>query len=104
MMMEIDHLSLDELIDLNDRVVDRIKLLEDRQALLNMMAFNLGSKVSFDSKYGRQVGTIVKFNRKTVVVVTDEGRQWKVSPHFLSAVKDIDDTPSERGQAQKRLR
>lgn len=103
MTIEIDHLSLDELIELNDRVVDRIKHLEDRQALLDMMTFNLGAKVSFDSKYGRQLGTIVKFNRKTVVVVTNEGRQWRVPPHFLSAVKDVNDSQSDSVQSKKRL-
>jgi len=104
MTLVIDTLSLDELIELNDRIVERIKQLEDRQVLHDMMAFNLGETVSFDSKYGRQVGTIVKFNRKTVVVITDEGRKWKVSPHFLSAVKDIHDYQSGRVVTQKQLR
>ena len=102
MTIEIDHLSLDELIELNDRVVDRINHLENIQARLDMMAFNLGARVSFDSKHGRQIGTLVKFNRKTVVVVTDEGRKWKVSPHFLSAVKDVDE-PRPVDETQKRL-
>ncbi|WP_255353585.1 hypothetical protein [Spongiibacter sp. IMCC21906] len=30
----------------------------------------------------------MKFNRKTVTVVTDSGQRWNVSPHLLSAVKD----------------
>ena len=102
MTIEIDHLSLDELIELNNHVVDRITHLENIQARLDMMAFNLGARVSFDSKQGRQIGTLVKFNRKTVVVVTDEGRKWKVSPHFLSAVKDADE-PHSVGETQKRL-
>ena len=102
MTIEIDHLSLDELIELNDRVVDRINHLENIQARLDMMAFNLGARVSFDSKHGHQIGTLVKFNRKTVVVVTDEGRKWKVSPHFLSAVKDVDESRSV-DENQKRL-
>jgi len=102
MSIEIDHLNLEELYELNERVVDRIKRLEDIKAHLDMMAFNLGAKVSFDSKYGRQVGTLVKFNRKTVVVLTDDGRQWKISPGELSAVKDIDDIPPT-GENQPRL-
>ena len=103
MNVEIDHLNLEELYDLNKRVVGRIKRLEDMKAHLDMMAFNLGSKVSFDSKYGRQIGTLVKFNRKTVVVLTDDGRQWKVSPGLLSAVKDVDDSPQPKGGKQQRL-
>ena len=50
MSIDINHLNLDELIDLNDRVVERIKQLEDEQALRAMMAFNVGSRVSFDSQ------------------------------------------------------
>jgi hypothetical protein len=51
-----------------------------------MMAFNLGERVSFDSQYGRQFGTAVKYNRKTVAVLGDEGRQCRVSPGLLSPV------------------
>ncbi len=47
-----------------------------------MMALNIGAKVSFESRRdGPQLGTVVKFNRKTVSVVTDDGRHW-VSGHF----------------------
>ena len=57
-----------------------------------MMKLNLGSKVCFDSgKHGMQVGTLIKFNQKTVTVLTDDGRRrWKVSPQMLSPV--IEDT------------
>jgi hypothetical protein len=33
-----------------------------------------------------QVGILIKFNQKTVTVLTDEGRQWKVSPQMLSPI------------------
>lgn len=45
-------------------------------------------QVSFDSKQGRQLGTLIKFNQKTVTVITDDGRRWRISPHLLSKVKD----------------
>jgi len=93
-----------ELIELNDQIVDQIRHLGDRQALLDMMAFNLGSKVSFDSKYGCQAGTIVKFNRKSVVVVADAGQQWRDPPHILSDVKDIENAQPEGGDSKKLLR
>jgi len=34
------------------------------------------------------MGTLVKYNRKTVTVVTDNGQRWNISPHLLSPVKD----------------
>ena len=88
MNVDIDQLTIDELVALNHRIVERIKFLEHAQAHLDMMAFNLGARVSFDSQYGRQLGTLVKFNRKTVTVLGDDGRQWRISPQLLSKVKD----------------
>ena len=65
MTVDIDQLTIDELVALNQRIVERIKFLEHAHVHLDMMAFNLGARVSFDSQYGRQLGTLVKFNRKT---------------------------------------
>ena len=103
MSIDIDHLSLDQLYELNDRVVERINQLEGEQAVRAMMALNLGSRVSFDSQYGRQVGTVVKFNRKTVVVLTED-RKWRVSPHLLSLEEDTSDTQHDTGADLERLK
>lgn len=102
MSIDIDHLSLDQLYELNDRVVERINHLEGEQAVRAMMAFSLGSRVSFDSQYGRQVGTVVKFNRKTVVVLTED-RKWRISPHLLSPMEDNSDTQHDTRADLKRL-
>ena len=105
MPVDIDGLSLEELMQLNHRVVERIKMLQSMQAHVDMMAFNLGSKVSFDTDHGRIVGTLVKYNRKTVNVVSDDGRHYRVTPGLLSAVKDVDSTPkSKQPKKTKRLR
>ena len=87
MSIEFDELSYDELLDLNDRVIARLKHLDAVEALNAMMKLNLGAKVCFDSsKHGMQVGTLIKFNQKTVTVLTDAGRRWKVSPQMLSPI------------------
>ena len=87
MSIDIDELSYDELLDLNDRIIARLKHLEAADTLNAMMKLNLGSKVCFDSgKHGIQVGTLIKFNQKTVSVLTEDGRRWKVSLQFLSPV------------------
>jgi len=88
MTIDIDPLSADELIALNQRIVERLKFLDTMQAHHDMMAFNIGSQVSFETKQGRQLGTLTKFNRKTVTVVTDNGQRWNISPHLLSMVKE----------------
>jgi hypothetical protein len=90
MSIDIDGLSYDELLDLNDRIIARLKHLDAADTIDAMMKLTLGSKVCFDSgKHGMQVGTLIKFNQKTVTVLTDDGRRrWKVSPQFLSPVID----------------
>ena len=59
------------------------------------MEFELGSRVSFESKYGRQTGTLIKFNRKTVTVITDNQNRWNVSTHLLcKELKDLNEKPA----------
>ena len=89
MNIDIDNLTEDELYELNHRIIERLKFLDTIQAHQNMMAFNIGCRVSFDSKDGRQLGTLTKFNQKTVTVISDNGRRWRISPHFLSKVNDV---------------
>ena len=92
-MIDIDQLGIEELCDLNDRIVERIKFLEHAQAHVSMMAFNIGAQVSFETAEGRQFGRLVKRNRKTVNVDTEDGRRWRISPHLLSAVTEVNEKP-----------
>jgi len=55
-MIDLEDLSYEELVTLNDEIVDRLNRLDAIQSLLAMAALNIGTKVSFDSKRGRQVG------------------------------------------------
>lgn len=32
--------------------------------------------------------SLVKYNKKTVTVITESGQKWNVSPHLLSKVKN----------------
>ena len=55
------------------------------------MEFNVGDKVSFEPMdHDKQIGTLVKYNKKTVTVITEQGEHWNVSPHLLSKVSDTD--------------
>jgi len=93
---DIEALSYDELVALNRRVVARLKQLNALRSQYHMLALNRGQRVSFDAgpqHGGRLIATVLKFNRKTVSVLTDEGDQWNVSPHLLSPVKDVTPRP-----------
>ena len=103
-MIDIDHLSADELLALNHRIVERLRFLKSAQAHVDMMAFNLGSRVSFETAEGRHVGRLVKYNRKTVNVITDDGHQWRIPPHLLSEVKDITPSKKPRHNRQRKMR
>ena len=103
MPVDIDKMTHDELVALNHRIVERLKFLDSMQAHKDMMAFNIGARVSFDSGDGRLLGTLLKFNRKTVTVVTDNGQKWNISPHLLSPVKDAKPTQSFVYASEKQL-
>ena len=52
-----------------------------------MLEFRIGDRVAFrPSGQGRVEGLLTRYNKKTVTVITDDGRQWNVSPNLLSRV------------------
>jgi len=84
MRIDIDKLSEEELIDLNNRVVARLRFLNQMRAHSQMMDFKIGKRVTFHPE-GRPavVGVITRYNRKTVTVITDNGQHWNVAPGLL---------------------
>ena len=84
MSIDIESLSEDQLIELNRRIVARLRMLRDVRAHLDMMDFRIGDRVAFHPS-GHPVleGMVTRYNRKTVTVVTDSGTQWNVSPGLL---------------------
>src|SRR5258706_8183507 len=60
-----------------------------------MLSFNVTDRVSFHPPgHDPKAGVIVKYNRKTVTVVTDDQHQWNVAAVFLSCVVDADSVDS----------
>jgi len=87
MKVDIESLSYDELLELNEIIVERLKFLDSVNTHQKMMQFCPGDEVSFDTpNQGRQTGILTKFNKKTVTVMTGSGRKWNVSPHLLNKV------------------
>ena len=87
--IDISDLTIDELVDLNERVIERIKYLERIQVFEAMRAFNLGHRVTFDSRHdGRKPGVIAKFNQKSVTVLTDDGHRYNVAPGLFAREGD----------------
>jgi hypothetical protein len=96
MMIDIDKLTEAELIDLNHRVVARLRFLGQMRAHAKMLEFKIGDRVAFQAE-GRPpvVGMLTRYNRKTVTVVTDSGEQWNVPPGLLREAKHADTAGGE---------
>jgi len=82
--IDIDRLTENELIDLNHRIVERLRFLSQMKAHSRMLEFRIGERVSFQPD-GREVitGILTRYNKKTVTVITDAGAQWNVAPALL---------------------
>jgi hypothetical protein len=85
--IDIDKLSEAELIDLNHRIVERLRFMGQMRAHMSMLEFSIGDRVMFYSDRMETVsGVITRYNKKTVTVISDDGRRWNVSPGLLSKV------------------
>ena len=71
MKIDIDKLTEAELIDLNNRIVARLRFLNQTRAHEKMLEFKVGDRVEFQPD-GRpvMVGMLTRYNKKTVTVVT----------------------------------
>ncbi|HEV8720941.1 MAG TPA: hypothetical protein VGW77_09915 [Candidatus Binatia bacterium] len=84
MNIDIDKLTEEELIDLNNRIVARLRFLNQMRAHSQMLDFRIGDRVTFQPE-GRPAlfGIITRYNKKTVTVITDSGQHWNVAPSLL---------------------
>jgi hypothetical protein len=84
MRINIDQLTESELVDLNRRIVERLRMLHQMHAHVRMLEFNIGERVSFQTDRHKSVeGMLVRYNKKSVTVVSDDGGRWTVSPGLL---------------------
>src|SRR5689334_20182286 len=88
MRIEIDKLTEAELIDLNHRIVERLRFLNQARAHVQMLEFKIGDRVTFQPDGRDPVeGVLPRYNKRTVTIITDDGRHWNVSPNFLGKVE-----------------
>ena len=90
--MRIEEMSIDQLMELNEVICERIDYLravEDQEMRRRLC---LGNQVHFEGRMGQQVfGVVIKINRKTVIVQSQNGKQYKIPPSMLSLVTDIEE-------------
>jgi hypothetical protein len=84
MTIDIDKLSEAELIDLNHRIVERLRFLHQMRAHKTMLNFSIGDHVVFEDQLGQTIeGILTRYNKRSVTVIGCDGRHWNVSPGFL---------------------
>ena len=95
MKIDIDRLTEAELIDLNNRIVERLRFVHQMRSHAEMLEFRIGDRVEFQSE-GRApvVGMLTRYNKKTVTVITDSGQRWNVAPRFLRRASVTVDQPA----------
>jgi hypothetical protein len=87
-MINIENLTESELVELNKRIVDRLRHLQHTKTHQAMLKFRPGDRGSFRGHDGREVsGPLLKYNKKTVTVITNSGARWNVSLGLLG--KDV---------------
>jgi hypothetical protein len=83
--INIDALSEEELVELNHKIVARLRFLSQMRSHSEMLDFRIGEKVKFHpSGHPELTGTITRYNKKTVTVITEGGQHWNVAPGLLS--------------------
>jgi hypothetical protein len=95
MKIDINKLTEEELIDLNNRIVERLKFLNQMRAHAQMLEFKIGERVSFQPEdRSVVVGILTRYNKKTVTIITDSGERWNVAPRFLRRADESRSTGS----------
>jgi hypothetical protein len=91
--IDIDRLSEAQLVDLNRRIVERLRFLEQMRSHARMLEFSIGDRVCFDSgSHDLIEGVLTRYNKRTVTVITEDRRQWNISPGFLRRADGRDAT------------
>ena len=94
MSIDLDGLNEAELLELNHRIVARLRLLQQVRTHQTMLGFSLGQRVWFQPESQvRRHGVVMRYNKKTITVVTDAGEHWKVSPTALHKDETADKWP-----------
>lgn len=97
----IRRMNEDDLRFLNRLIVERLKLINQARSTTMLARFSLGDRVSFPTNSGeRKAGVVVRLNKKTASICTDDGQHWNVHPSFLLPIASdtIDVRVVERNQ------
>jgi transcription elongation factor len=88
----IKQLDEDDLRFLNRLIVERLKLISQAKSTSLMANFSRGDRVGFQTSDGDNVeGIVLRLNKKTISITTDDGQQWNVTPGLLRLIQSAGD-------------
>lgn len=82
----LDKLSEEQLIALNKKIIERIRILHKARQLCSMSKFSAGDLVYFMNNGRKVSGVIIRLNQRTVTVTVEGGAQWNISPSLLMKI------------------
>lgn len=86
----INRLDEKQLYLVNELVVERIKLLRKERENSELNSFHIGDMVSFKDDDGKVInGLIIKINKVTVGILSEDKKRWKVPPSFLTKIEEV---------------
>lgn len=94
--INLDSMSEAELRELNREILMRLKFYSETRQKAQLMSFRIGERVEFDTDQGFIDGVVIRINQKTATIDADDGRSWRVSPHFLRKVAGAAERPAEQ--------
>ena len=78
------HMGEQDLLFLNRLVVERLNLLAQARSTVQLAQFAVGDRVEFTANDGSiKRATVLRLNKKTTSLLTDDAQNWKVSPALL---------------------
>lgn len=87
--MRIEEMSIDQLLELNKYICQRIDELQDQKNLQVLVQLRVGMQVTFSGRAGATVGIVTKINRKSVIVLAEDRQHYKVSPGLLRPLREV---------------
>jgi hypothetical protein len=97
--IHIDELSEAELIELNNRILERLRFLSQMRAHSQMLDYRIGERVTFHpAGYPPLAGVVTRYNRKTVTVITETGQHWNVAPGLVRRAHSHERTDPENAK------
>ena len=86
--IEIEKLSLKELVELHNKIARRLWELQKGKLSEELGEFQIGDKVSFQAEGKMIIGIVIRVNKKTLSIRSQEGC-WYVSPWMVKKVIDV---------------